>query len=108
MSKYIDKCKEKYVVGNEIDYVNCVYSGVQGHARDQKLAEKGMKAMLRLAQRKGSSTPITLDEVFEESGNLPESTPTAGLWPWLHAGIVGFVIRDDFYSAIEKKFGERE
>jgi len=104
--KNIEKCKEKYVVGNEMDYVTCVYSEVRKYERDKKLAARGMKALLRLAQRKGPSTPITIDELAEESGLPPKFS--VGMWPWLQAGIVGYVIRDDFYSAIEKVLGERD
>ena len=107
MLEFVKKCKDKYVVGNEMDYVTCVYSGVRKYAGEKKLAESGMKALLRLAQRRGPSTPITFDELAEES-DIDPPRQSLGMWPWLQAGIVGYVIRDDFYSAIERELGERD
>lgn len=107
MPIYVEECKKKYVKGDEMGYVECVYSGVKNHAREEKLAERGMKALLHLAQKRGASTPITVDELSNQSGIDPSQTPTRGLWPWLQAGIVGFVIRDNFYSVIEKVLGEK-
>lgn len=78
MLKYIGECKKKYVKGNEIGYVTCVYSGVKKHAGRERLAERGIKAMLQLAQKRGLSTPITVDELSEQSGIDSQSDSDPG------------------------------
>jgi hypothetical protein len=108
MPVYVKECKKKYVKGDEMGHVACVYSGVKNHAGEEELAERGIRASLRLAQKRGPSTPITVDELSEQSGINPDQTPTLGLWPWLQAGIVGFVFRDNFYSAIQKVLDEHD
>ncbi len=107
MPEYVEKCKKNYVKGSEIDYVECVYSEVKNHAGKERLAERGIEALLHLAKEIGASNPITVDELSEQSGIDPRQTPTRGLWPWLQAGIVGFVIRDEFYHAVAKVLSER-
>ena len=102
MPKYVKDCNMMRVKGDEVGYIECIYSGVKTYGGKGKLAERGMKALVHLAKERGASTPIPIGDLYEQSGIHPDQTPTCGLWPWLEAGVVGFLIMPEFYQAVEQ------
>lgn len=107
MLEYVKKCKDRYISGKELEYVDCILKGVIANERSQRVVRRGTKALLELAREKGRN--IFMSRRAVNSRARFERYGEAGLYPWLDAGVVekaprkeAYRIREQFHQALEQ------
>jgi len=115
MLEYVKDCKMKYVRGNEVEYVKCVFSGICNHQRDEEVVKRATKALLELSKEQGRDRFTSRKAILSRAGFERYKGPNSGLWPWLkkNADVIEqeegrrrYRIRNEFYLAIEQALSE--
>ena len=98
-----------------LEFVQCVFQGATDHAIDNKLVEKGTRALVELSTERGAKAFIPLKDIIQRGET--ENSPSGGLWIWLkdHADLLekkpgrrrAYRIRGEFYKAMLQQFGSR-
>lgn len=109
MLSYVAECRQTYIKGNEVEYVECVIKGAMKHERNEKVVRRGTKALLQLSKAQGRDAFISRKQINLQAGF--KHYHRTGLYVWLKGeadvvekakGQTAYRIRDEFYRAIDE------
>lgn len=105
MSDWVEGCKTKYRENkSEHEYVRCLLKKIQTQAGDQRLQERGIRALFELTKERGSDARISIEDLRHKSGTTRKQSQSCGLWGWIEAGVVKcyYQVDQHFYQAVQQ------